>query len=328
MKRTIFWLGLRLALLGALTFGSTMSHAQERGWGKTSPPVNTSMTAASIVPRPIPEPLMGYAMALSGLPVITDSEFVDPDGDAYTYVPTVDLTKVSAGSNGVVFKIRLEFSAGTKMSAIGGYVSFNRRGNTKAGRPFTYLSGLKAQGRYEAYAQIFDAYDLGKIYVYDDGGYWLATCDAKVNGQSLEFEVPLSALEDEGNIDIAAVVGNQAVATDWAPEKTPLEVVTSDTQILPNGGELASLQAFDLALVYRNPKGVKVYATFYFLDGARIELDFRHPVPVPGVGPYVSYSDAFHKRLGVGTHDFLVAHITERGLFINSAEFEVSQKFR
>lgn len=180
----------------------------------------------------------------------------DPVGDA---VGPVDVTTISAGTDDVEASFRLDFSESTPMGDLAGFLFLDTDQDPTTGLPAEGLSGLPTQDvGMEYFVDLFSA-SSGEILVVDAATFELtAVLPATISGQSLSFDVPVDAIGgDDGSMNVAAVVGNFAGPTDWAPDDGNGELVPfRDTDWMtpnPAGGTLAPRGSSDVTLTLGGP---------------------------------------------------------------------------
>lgn len=209
------------------------------GWTRPAVPKTFPVTATE---PPIPGDL---------LPIIED-----PAGDAQG---SVDVTTVRGGSDGrETASLALEFTPGTPMSEVTGYVFLDTDQDRATGEPPEWWSGLPSQDIGMEY--VADLFGLGDpepvVYIVDLRTYEIvAAVPAVIDGQAVAFTMPLEALgNDDGYIDVAMVLGNWNGPTDWAPDAghgtitpfvdLPWLVTAPSSGVVATGGE----QAIDVVL--------------------------------------------------------------------------------
>lgn len=148
----------------------------------------------------------------SELEVVID----DPEGDA---LGSVDVTKVRGGADDVQMTLSLEFSDSTDLLELGGYVFLDVDQDRTTGLPPEVLSGDPAQDiGVDLFVDIFDVAWTGEVYIYDELFELVAIVPADVVGQTVTFAVSFEPFGGPIDMDIAMVVGNWEVPTDWAPD--------------------------------------------------------------------------------------------------------------
>ena len=199
----------------------TAWEAKERDLGVTMPDLPPSATVVHRKPGWFRQPMpagLPRVEATGGVPVIPIID--DPVGDADG---AVDVVTVSAGSDGSsVVSMKLEYSAGTPMGDLAGYVFLDTDQDPSTGEPAEWWSGLPAQDVGMEY--LVDLFGLANaqptVYLLDLSTYEVvAEAEAVIDGQSVSFDLPLEAMGgDDGFINTAMVLGTQSSPTDWAPD--------------------------------------------------------------------------------------------------------------
>jgi subtilisin family serine protease len=146
------------------------------------------------------------------LPIIED-----PIGDA----TQIDVTSVLGASDGITeMSMELQFSPSTPMGETVGYVFLDTDQDPATGLPAEAFGGLPTQDiGMEYFVDLFAAPE-GFGYVVDADTFELvAEIGIERLGQAYRFDIPLEALGgDDGSIDVAMVVGDYEMPTDWAPD--------------------------------------------------------------------------------------------------------------
>ncbi len=180
----------------------------------------------------------------------------DPIGDA---VGPVDMTTISAGTDQLEASFRIDFSPTTPLGELAGYLFLDTDQDPTTGLPPESLNGLPTQDvGVEYFVDLFSA-SFGEVLVFDAATFELtAVLPATISDQSLSFDVPLDAVGgDDGSMNVAAVMGNFAGPTDWAPDDGRGELVPfRDTNWMtpdPAVGTLAPRRSTDVALTLGGP---------------------------------------------------------------------------
>jgi hypothetical protein len=190
-----------LWLIIGLAQGAT---AWEAGWGTAPQP--------EVLPKALPR---------AAVPV--SSILTDPSGDHVTSSgnPIVDIVGVEAGTDGTAVTLKITFSAKTVMSKVGGFIGLDTDQNATTGVSFTDLDAMQDIGA-DFVLNLFGLPSGGQVIIYTTAapsGYRVGKVPAVIKGQSLKITVPLSMLGgDDGNMDVAMVLGNDLEATDAAPD--------------------------------------------------------------------------------------------------------------
>jgi subtilisin family serine protease len=197
--------------------------AKKRDLGTVLPPLpEPEMTVhraptwtRPVVPRGFPITATTTPPAGDLLPIIED-----PAGDARG---SVDVTTVRGGSDGsTTASLALEFTPGTPMSQLTGFVFLDTDQDSGTGDPADWWWGLPSQDVGVDY--VADLWGLQEpdpvVYIIRTDTYDLvAIVPATIDGQTVAFDMPLEALGgDDGYIDVAMVVGDWNGPTDWAPD--------------------------------------------------------------------------------------------------------------
>lgn len=144
------------------------------------------------------------------LPVI----LTDPLGDAVY----IDVVEVAAASAGAEMTMRLTFAPGAGPNGAAGYIFLDTDQDDSTGvSPTVYAGNSQQDIGLEYYLFLFNLPYTVDIYNVDTG--YIASVTPSYTSDSFEFTLPLSALgNDDGNIDVAMVVGNDVLPTDWVPD--------------------------------------------------------------------------------------------------------------
>jgi len=146
----------------------------------------------------------------------------DPLGDDQTTPgnPVVDIVAVEAGASVSEVTIRLDFGASTIPGCVRGDIELDTDQNPLTGSaPMAndYLGVTQDLG-VDYYLNLFDIGSGGDIGLWSTDGNFMGTVPVSITAHSLELTVPLALLgNDDGNMNIGVVVGNEAEPTDAAP---------------------------------------------------------------------------------------------------------------
>ena len=197
--------------------------ARERDQGVVLPPLPEPQISVIRTPtwghRAFPKAFPRWAptdVASASLTTIIN----DPIGDAGG---SVDVGKVRAGSDGSsVVSMALDFSPGTPMDQVVGYVFLDVDEDPSTGVPATDVLGLPTQDvGVEYLLDLFETHGPDPVVLVTDALTFevVAAVPVTFTGQSMAFDVPLEALGgDDGRIATAMVLGDFNGPTDWAPD--------------------------------------------------------------------------------------------------------------
>lgn len=171
-------------------------------WGRPGSP--------SDVPRtPIPQAVQ---------PELLETIIDDPAGDA---VGSVDITTVRGGSDGTALaSMAIEFTAGTPMDEIGGFVFLDTDQDTSTGFPPEDFFGKPTQDLgVDYFADMFFVSE-GFVWIVDAETFEIvAEVPVTVEANTVSFDIPLEAIGgDDGSINVGMVLGDFFQPTDWAPD--------------------------------------------------------------------------------------------------------------
>ena len=146
------------------------------------------------------------------LPIVID----DPDNDSTGPVETLDVRGQSSGDQ---MDVAIDYSATTPFDALGGYLYFDTDQDPSTGLPPEAFFGKPTQDiGFDFYATLFDVFFGGVVPVFNFNGDLVAEVPASIDGSTLSFAVPLAALGDDGNVDMAMDNGTFG-PEDWAPDE-------------------------------------------------------------------------------------------------------------
>ncbi|MGH2651401.1 MAG: carboxypeptidase-like regulatory domain-containing protein, partial [Actinomycetota bacterium] len=196
--------------------------AKERNLGVEAPelpPVPEGIFREAAWARPILTSDIPRTPILQGVPPeLLETIIDDPAGDS---VATVDITTVRTGSDGTALaSMAIDFTAGTPMDEIGGFVFLDTDQDSSTGFPPEDFFGKPTQDiGVDFFADMFGVSD-GYVLIVDAESFEIvAEVPAAVEGQTVSFDVPLEAVGgDDGSIDVAMVLGDFFQPTDWAPD--------------------------------------------------------------------------------------------------------------
>ena len=143
----------------------------------------------------------------------------DPDDDS---LGNVEVTAVRGGSDNAEMSVAFDFDTQTPMDLPVGYVFFDTDQDPGTGYPPEEFAGLPGQDiGLDYFADLFSIHDSEPVvFIWDVNFELVAEVPASIDGHTVSFAVPLAALgNDDGNVDIASVIGNFEVPLDWAPDE-------------------------------------------------------------------------------------------------------------
>ena len=233
--------------------------AKERDLGAeiTNPPVPADTLAwrpdwkRPIISGRLPD-LSGVQLVLP--PASLQQMIDDPAGDSNG---SVDVTTVRGGSDGEsVVAMALDFSAATPIGQAVGEIYVDVDQNPETGIPAEFLAGLPTQDVGAEYLiGLFEVHAAEPIVyaIHLETFEFTGVGPASVDGQTISFELPLAALGgDDGNMNVAMVVGDQFQPMDWAPDAGHGTVVPfSDVPWLaetPESGQVPAGGSTDVTL--------------------------------------------------------------------------------
>ncbi len=138
----------------------------------------------------------------------------DPKGDG----GSVDITEIRGLTDSDSIKLQLVFETELNVYDFGGFIGFDIDQDMNTG--VMYPSGISTQTvGCEYFAELYDVPN-NQIYVYDQNFYYVGYCPAQYDLHNVSFSLPLSVLgNDDGILNLAAVVGNYNWSTDWIPDQ-------------------------------------------------------------------------------------------------------------
>lgn len=275
------------------------------------------------------------------LPIVADSCVSDQEGDAIKQDPkaVIDLIGMCAGTNGRKIQIVQKYSAKSTLEKIGGFIYLDIDQDPSTGQKppmFEALPNLRGIG-YEYTISLFDIPEaLAHGYdpfarVFDNSGnayYFPASVDFAAH--TIIIEIDLELLKDDGNMNIATIVGNQEGPTDIAPDGSSygdvLRLLEARADIFPGSTKFLETQSFELGIMVEtgNSSLMAMPQTFVngrpvnFLQtrGVRTDISSRRNTTiyvVPG----------FQQMLRPGKNIITVGLITTRGIFGDEIEIKI-----
>jgi subtilisin family serine protease len=194
--------------------------AKERDLGVTLPPLpETTATVtrdAGWGRWSLPGTFPRVRVAQTGLPLTTI--ITDPADDSFDANELVAVRAASDGS--AVAAMAVDFAPGTPMGNLGGYMWFDVDQDPSTGIPAEALFGLPTQDiGFEYFATLFDLAGGDPVVpIWNEFFDLVALVPATITGTSVEFEIPLEAINfDDGFINTALVVGELG-PSDWGPD--------------------------------------------------------------------------------------------------------------
>ncbi|HEV8420719.1 MAG TPA: carboxypeptidase-like regulatory domain-containing protein, partial [Actinomycetota bacterium] len=199
--------------------------AKERDLGGVPPelpPLKTRIVrrpvwAPAQVPKDLPRAKIPHPLQADFLDTIIE----DPAGDAEG---SVDITTVRGGSDGsTVATLAIDFTSGTPMDEVVGFVMFDTDQDPSTGIPPTDLFGKPTQDiGVDYFADLFGIHDPEPVVYIVDTIFFevVAAVPVTIEDQTVTFDIPLEAVGgDDGSIDTAMVLGDFFQPTDWAPDE-------------------------------------------------------------------------------------------------------------
>ncbi len=144
----------------------------------------------------------------------------DPDDDS---LGNVEVTAIRGGSDNAEMSVAIDFDGGTPMDQTAGYVFFDTDQDPETGFPPEDFAGLPGQDiGLDYFADLFSIHDPAQpvVLIWDANFELVAEVPVSVEGGTVSFAVPLAALgNDDGNVDVASVIGDFFEPLDWAPDE-------------------------------------------------------------------------------------------------------------
>jgi subtilisin family serine protease len=150
-------------------------------------------------------------------PEIDDLDLVveDPADDS---LDAQELTRIFGASDDTRLGLALEFSDPAVMDRLGGYVMLDLDQDPATGIPPEELFGKPTQTvGTEAYVSLFPVGRYGVVDIFDARFGYVGSVPVAVDGARVRFGIPLAMLGDDGDLHLAAVVGEFG-PSDWAPD--------------------------------------------------------------------------------------------------------------
>ncbi len=145
----------------------------------------------------------------------------DPDDDS---LGNVEVTAVRGGSDNAEMSVAFDFDTQTPMDLPVGYVFFDTDQDPETGYPPEEFAGLPGQDiGLDYFADLFSIHDSEPVvFIWDVNFELVAEVPASIDGHTVSFAVPLAALgNDDGNVDIASVIGELRGAVGLGPGRGP-----------------------------------------------------------------------------------------------------------
>jgi DNA-binding beta-propeller fold protein YncE len=138
----------------------------------------------------------------------------DPPGDG----GPADVLEVTAENTGLQVSMQLLFNNGVIPQNVTGYIFLDTDQDSTTGASPVGYSGLSTQDvGFEYYVSLFNS--PNSLIVYSSSGAYMGSVTPQYSANSLLFTIPLSLLNnDDGNMNIAMVLGDFAGPTEWVPE--------------------------------------------------------------------------------------------------------------
>ncbi|MBK8984876.1 MAG: carboxypeptidase regulatory-like domain-containing protein [Chloroflexi bacterium] len=208
----------------------------------------TEWLLANPAPQPLAEPTTapGTAVAPTSLvPILTD-----PPGDG----GPADVLEVLAENTGTAVTMQLLFNAGVIPQNVYGNIFLDTDQNADTGASPTNFSGLSSQDvGLEYYVSLFNAPNNLEVYSISSG--YVGSLAPVYTANTLLFTIPLAMLNnDDGNMNVAMVLGDFFGPTEWVPE-VGHGVIGSSGQynwlvVSPVDGELVSNSSAEISVTY------------------------------------------------------------------------------
>lgn len=280
--------------------------------------------------QPAQKDLPAPHISALGIPVDVNRNCIaDPKGDVYSgnQSRTVDIAEVCGGTNGSVTEVKMAF---TMMSDVYGFVCLDTDRNSETGKRFRIRDqSVKGIGC-DFELDLFEVVEYGIVYITDGSGQRVGSFPARMDGNVLTLEIPLSIIKDNGNMNVAVMVGDKWGPMDWldVPStfagpfgsvpgyNTWLPIFVAETAIYPAGGKFIEGMPLQVNTFLNTAPGVSVSRIRVFFNGSEPFDSFavRGPLPV-GLG--------FGTRFSLGRNKFLILMETNAGTFADEVEFEI-----
>ncbi len=144
----------------------------------------------------------------------------DPDDDS---LGALEVTAIRGGSDNAEMSIAIDFDLDSPMDEPAGFMYFDTDQDPETGFPPGDFDGLPGQDiGFEYFADLFGIHDPNDpvVLVWDSNFELVAEVPASIEGRTVSFAVPLAALgNDDGNVDLASVIGDFFQPLDWAPDE-------------------------------------------------------------------------------------------------------------
>lgn len=171
--------------------------------------VTATLSVSNVGTRPLTFEV-GEAPAAGILPTI-----IDEPGDA----SIVDVETVAGSPEGGALSLALRFAPGVDFDEAGGYMFVDVDEDPDTGTPPEDFYG--SPGQDIGLEFLFDMFALWReeVDVWTDDFDYVGSVPATIDGEVVTFAVPLEMLgDDDGELDVAAVMGDWWAPRDWIPD--------------------------------------------------------------------------------------------------------------
>ena len=196
---------------------------RERPTGHTPPELPAIEGSPKRTPewRVRPAPAGLPVAETSALPSELLSDIIDdPEGDA---VGPIDVTTVRGGADTAEITMEIDLADGSSIDDMAGYVFLDVDQDPTTGIPAEGMAGLETQDvGMEYFVDLFAIHEPDPVVLIVDAFAFevVAVTPARLEGQTLGFDVPLDAIGgDDGFVNTAMVIGDFSQPTDWAPDE-------------------------------------------------------------------------------------------------------------
>lgn len=312
----------KLFLLFLLVAPSALAQASSQAWPKYesfSRPVAVEADS----------PLKSAARRVEiNIPVIADACAPDRAGDAVPADPSavIDIVGLCAGTNGVVSRVVIDFSYKSTLDQLGGYVYFDIDHSPETGFTHSIIPGIG----YEYFLRLFELSEAIRdgrepmVPLYDARIGAVAYLTAMVIGNRISVDIPVEFMNDDGNVTIAAWVGDQRGATDTAPDGGPLKLLEARAEIFPGSSRFLSTQSFDLGIEVETGNSALLALPLLFVNGRQFNLLAVARVDAVSRKNTTFYVvPNFNRFLLSGRNTVTVILVTARGFFGDEVEFMI-----
>ncbi|MBI4050077.1 MAG: hypothetical protein HY398_01365 [Candidatus Doudnabacteria bacterium] len=243
--------------------------------------------------------------------------------------PAPHLESFCFGTNGTVTRVELQFTKGSDMNDVNVSLFLDTDQNPKTGRGVYYqafgLNFVTPNFGWDYVVDYSDRQNRNQATIRDLFGSVVGSFPVRIKGQILQLDIPLSVIEDDGNMQLAALVGSNQGYTSAVG---PWDLTVVEVKIIPPSFDLLPGMNFDGAVTVKTGpnKGLQIFAIYSRLKrptGATLDLILGSgQVVAPGLSVFRNNNLGSLLQVGENVYQFVLE--TNLGVFGDEAVYNVN----